>query len=190
MGVESSEMRDAVDKLEKARTKILEVKGWQVSQLQWTLRFRDRGGEDSLEHEAFLAMWLSVLVFPDMSRPSISRHVLPVAVRLARGERIALVTAVLVGVYRDLSLISGFERGDCDGKLNSKSLLKLVQVWTWERFKNVGPKAKEIYLKASQDSLGGTNWNPLRFYVEEAMWVTVDNNLDKEFVAFAILSMG
>lgn len=52
-GVESSEMRDAVDKLEKARTKILEVKGWQVSQLQWTLRFRDSGGEDSSEHEAF-----------------------------------------------------------------------------------------------------------------------------------------
>ncbi|KAG2304950.1 hypothetical protein Bca52824_033601 [Brassica carinata] len=29
------------------------------------------------------------------------------------------------------------------------------------------------------------NWNPLRLYVEEAMWVTVDNNLDDEFVAFA-----
>ncbi|KAL0796765.1 hypothetical protein Bca101_068142 [Brassica carinata] len=208
--LENSEMRDAVDKLEKAKTKILAVKGGQVSQLQWTSRFRDRGGDESLEHEAFLAMWLSVLVFPDMSRRSISKHVFPVAVRLARGERIALAPAVLAGVYRDLSRISGFGRGDCDRKLNSKSLLKLVQVWTWERFKNVRPKAKKIpkgeprisrwdglqkeyeNVRLSLDDFEWRpytkplhNWNPLRVYVEEAMWVTVDNSLDDEFVAFA-----
>ncbi|KAL0796830.1 hypothetical protein Bca101_068207 [Brassica carinata] len=81
----------------------------------------------------------------ERSRRSISKRVVPIAVRLARGERIALAPAVLAGVYRDLGLISGFGRGeDCDGKLSLKSLLKLVQVWTWERFKNLRPKAKEI----------------------------------------------
>ncbi|CAN7083380.1 unnamed protein product [Brassica oleracea var. botrytis] len=200
--VESSEMRDAVKKLEKARTKIMGGKGGQVRQSQWTLRFGDR--DDPLEHEAFLAMWLSHLVFPHMSRRSISRHVFPVAVRLARGERVALAPAVLASVYRDLGAITG------DESYHPKSLLKLVQVWTWERFKNVRPKAKEIpkgeprisrwdglqkkyeNVRLSLDDFEWRpytkplqNWNPLRFYVEEAMWVNVDNSLDDEFVAFA-----
>ncbi|KAL0696723.1 hypothetical protein Bca4012_063903 [Brassica carinata] len=90
-------------------------------------------------------------------------------------------------------------------------LLKLVQVWTWERFKNIRPQAGEIpkgepriaqwsLLKQRCDcderlsfddfdwrpyTKPLHNWNPLRLYVEEAMWVTVDNNLDDEFVAFA-----
>nr|VDC64910.1 unnamed protein product [Brassica rapa] len=197
--VESSEMRGAVKKLEKARTKIMGGKGGQVRQSQWTLRFRDRD-DDSLEHEAFLAMWLSILVFPHMSR-----RVFPVAVRLARGERVALAPAVLASVYRDLGAITGD-----DESYHPKSLLKLVQVWTWERFKNVRPKAKEIpkgeprisrweglqkryeNVRMSLDDFEWRpytkplqNWNPLRFYVEEAMWIPIDNGIDDEFVAFA-----
>ncbi|CDY22846.1 BnaA06g02310D [Brassica napus] len=202
--VESSEMRGAVKKLEKARTMIMGGKGGQVRQSQWTLRFRDRD-DDSLEHEAFLAMWLSILVFPHMSRRSISRRVFPVAVRLARGERVALAPAVLASVYRDLGAITGD-----DESYHPKSLLKLVQVWTWERFKNVRPKAKEIpkgeprisrweglqkkyeNVRMSLDDFEWRpytkplqNWNPLRFYVEEAMWIPIDNGIDDEFVAFA-----
>uniref|UniRef100_M4DQX0 RRM domain-containing protein n=2 Tax=Brassica campestris TaxID=3711 RepID=M4DQX0_BRACM len=202
--VESSEMRGAVKKLEKARTMIMGGKGGQVRQSQWTLRFRDRD-DDSLEHEAFLAMWLSILVFPHMSRRSISRRVFAIAVRLARGERVALAPAVLASVYRDLGAITGD-----DESYHPKSLLKLVQVWTWERFKNVRPKAKEIpkgeprisrweglqkkyeNVRMSLDDFEWRpytkplqNWNPLRFYVEEAMWIPIDNGIDDEFVAFA-----
>ncbi|CAN6829615.1 unnamed protein product [Brassica oleracea] len=52
--LESSEMRRAVKRLEKARTKILgnQNNGYRVSQLQWTLRFKDIDDDDSLEHEA------------------------------------------------------------------------------------------------------------------------------------------
>lgn len=137
-------------------------------------------------------------------RRSISKRVVPITVRLARGERIALAPAVLAGVCRDLGLIS-------DGKHNLKSLLKLVQVWTWERFKNLRPKPRDIPKGepriAHWDSLQQRhknvmlrfddfewrpytkplkNWNPLKVYVEEAQWVTIDNNsLGDEFVSFA-----
>ncbi|KAF3516740.1 hypothetical protein DY000_02059164 [Brassica cretica] len=202
-----SEMKDAVEKLEKA---------WQekkaghdfVREEPWTSRFFGRG---DLEHEAFLVLWLSLYVFPARSHRSISKRVVPIAVRLARGERIALAPAVLAGVYRDLGQISGFGRGgDCDGKLNLKSLLKLVQVWTWERFKNVRPKPRDIPKGepriAQWDSLQQRhknvrltfddfewrpctktlrNWDPLRVYVEEAKWVTVDKSLGDEFASFA-----
>ncbi|CAN7083316.1 unnamed protein product [Brassica oleracea var. botrytis] len=205
--VHSSEMKDAVEKLEKA---------WQekkaghdfVREEPWTSRFFGRG---DLEHEAFLVLWLSLYVFPARSHRSISKRVVPIAVRLARGERIALAPAVLAGVYRDLGQISGFGRGgDCDGKLNLKSLLKLVQVWTWERFKNVRPKPRDIPKGepriAQWDSLQQRhknvrltfddfewrpytktlrNWDPLRVYVEEAKWVTVDKSLGDEFASFA-----
>ncbi|KAJ4917768.1 hypothetical protein Rs2_03318 [Raphanus sativus] len=210
--LESSEMRVAVDKLEKARAKIIGnwISGCRVSQVQWTSSFKDR--DDSLEHEAFLAMWLSHFVFPHKSRPSISRHVLPTAVRLARGERIALAPAVLAGLYRDLGRICAITGDESDHqKFIAMSLLKLVQVWTWERFKNIRPQAGEIpkgepriaqwsLLKQRCGSDEGfsfddfdwrpytkplNNWNPLRLYVEEAMWVTVDNSLDDEFVTFA-----
>ncbi|KAJ0242184.1 PMD domain-containing protein [Hirschfeldia incana] len=203
----SSEMKDAVEKLEKAW---LEKKAGHdfVVEEPWTSSFFGRG---DLEHEAFLVLWLSLYVFPEKSRRSISKRVVPIAVRLARGERIALAPAVLAGVYRDLGLISGFGRGgDCDGKLSLKSLLKLVQVWTWERFKNLRPKAKEIPRGepriAQWDSLQQKhknvrlkfddfewrpytkplkNWNPLGVYVEEAKWVTVGKSLGDEFASFA-----
>ncbi|VVB00777.1 unnamed protein product [Arabis nemorensis] len=58
------------------------------------------------------------------SRRSITTDVIPIAIRLARGERIALAPAVLA--------------------VNMKSLFKLVQVWIWERFSNTRPNVREI----------------------------------------------
>ncbi|KAF2607378.1 hypothetical protein F2Q68_00043575 [Brassica cretica] len=86
-------MRGAVKKLEKARERIIADvnRDGCVSQLLWTSRFKDRD-DDSLEHAAFLATWLSHLVFPHKTRSSISRKVFPIAVRLARGERVALAS--------------------------------------------------------------------------------------------------
>ncbi|CAL9230787.1 unnamed protein product, partial [Arabidopsis halleri] len=90
------------------------------------------------------------------------------------------------------------------------SLFKLVQVWTWERFRNIRPEVREIpqgepriarwsnlqqrskNVRWSFDDFDWRpyikplkNWNPLRFYLEEAMLVTVDDNLEDEFVSFA-----
>ncbi|XP_033129844.1 protein MAINTENANCE OF MERISTEMS isoform X3 [Brassica rapa] len=201
--VHSSEMEDAVEKLEEAWEEKKAGHGM-VREEPWTSRFFGRG---DLEHEAFLVLWLSLYVFPAMrTRRSISKRVVPIAVRLARGERIALAPAVLAGVYKDLGQISG----RCDGKLNLKSLLKLVQVWTWERFKDLRPKPRDIPKGepriAQWDSLQQRhknvrlrfddfewrpytkplkNWNPLRFYIEEAKWVTVGKSLGDEFAPFA-----
>ncbi|CAL9230786.1 unnamed protein product [Arabidopsis halleri] len=170
-----------------------------------------RGGQ--MEHEAFLVLWFSLFVFPGDCCRSISRNVIPIAVRLASGERIALAPTVLAFLYKDLGRICDFARGKCAGKVSLKSLFKLVQVWTWERFKNIRPKAKEIPEGEPRNSSVGQwdsliqrsknvrlyfddfdwrpytkplkNWNPLRFYAEEAMWVTVDDSVDDEFASFA-----
>ncbi|KAG7600132.1 Aminotransferase-like plant mobile domain [Arabidopsis suecica] len=202
---ESSEIRDSVKILQKARLEN-RCKDGRVTELQWILSFRNRN--DSLEHEAFLALWLSHFVFPNKHHRSITKTNLPIAVRLARGERIALATPVLANIYKDLSEIS---RGKSTTKyLSLQSLFKLVQLWIWERFEKLRPEAKEIpigeprisrwdglqqktenvrlsfddfewrpYTKALK------NWNPLRLYVEEAMWVTVDDKLEDELVSFA-----
>ncbi|EOA39176.1 hypothetical protein CARUB_v10012136mg [Capsella rubella] len=204
--LESSEMRDAVEKLDKA---ISETKcsGNYVRVSSWISRFSGRGGQ--MEHEAFLVSWLSLFVFPGTARRGISKYVTPIAVRLARGERIALAPVVLASLYRDLGRICDFSREKCADKINFKSLFKLVQVWTWERFRNTRPKAREIPKGGPRIAQWGAlpqrnkmrlsfddfewrpytkplkNWNPLRFYLEDAMWVTVDDNVDDEFASFA-----
>ena len=83
-------------------------------------------------------------------------------------------------------------------------------MWTWERFKNLRRKARDIPKGepriAQWDSLQQRhknvrlrfddfewrpytkplkNWNPLRFYIEEAKWVTVGKSLGDEFAPFA-----
>ncbi|KAG7594753.1 Aminotransferase-like plant mobile domain [Arabidopsis thaliana x Arabidopsis arenosa] len=204
--LKSSEMRDAVEKLEKERFENRCSDGT-LKETPWISSFLGRGGQ--MEHEAFLVLWLSLFVFPATSRRAISKHVAPVAVRLARGERIALAPVVLSILYRDLGRICDFGREKCADKVNLKSLFKLVQVWTWERFRNIRPKAREIPKGepriAQWDSLQQRNqnvrlsfddfewrpytkdlknWNPLRFYVEEAIWVTVDESIDDEFASF------
>ncbi|CAA7048429.1 unnamed protein product [Microthlaspi erraticum] len=209
--LEMSEMRNSVEKLEKEWKRMMNVasKGSGVTQPSWITSFLGRG--DDTEHEAFLVLWLSFFVFPYRSRRFVSRDVISIAVRLARGERIALAPAVLASVYRDLDRISGLGGEKSDKKVTLRSLFKLVQVWTWERFKKTRPNAREIPKGepriAQWDSLQQRsnlrfsfdaedfdwrpytkplkNWNPLRFYVEEAMWVTVDDSTDDEFASFA-----
>ncbi|EFH70535.1 hypothetical protein ARALYDRAFT_337228 [Arabidopsis lyrata subsp. lyrata] len=154
--LKSSEMRDAVEKLEKERFENRCSDGT-LKETPWISSFLGRGGQ--MEHEAFLVLWLSLFVFPATSRR-------------------ALAPVVLSILYRDLGRICDFGREKCADKVNLKSLLKLVQVWTWERFRNIRPKAREIPKDLK-------NWKPLRFYVEEAMWVTVDESIDDEFAYFA-----
>ncbi|KAJ0234595.1 Aminotransferase-like [Hirschfeldia incana] len=110
-----------------------------VSQVEWISRFMNIGGE--LEHVAFLALWLSYFVFPS-SYYHVDEAVFSVAVHVARGNRIALAPAVLAHLYADLTLLKQHIREftvDKD-KIELKGLFKLVQVWTWERFKELQPE--------------------------------------------------
>ncbi|KFK35846.1 hypothetical protein AALP_AA4G044500 [Arabis alpina] len=205
----SLEMRDVLEKLERGRVENRSKDGRVVPQ-SWISSFMNGDDDDEIEHEAFLTMWLSDYVFPDAWRRSISRNVLPIAVRLARGERVALAPAVLATLYRDLSRIHGFAKSDKKVKL--ESLLKLVQVWIWERFSSIRPEAREMRMgepriarwsvkeqrcekKNGRLRFDGFEWRPYgktirnwchpKFFVEEGKWLSVDESLDDEFVSFA-----
>lgn len=104
----------------------------------------DSGSE--IEHEAFLSLWLSRFVFPN-SNSVISRSVFPIAVKLARGTRIAHVPAVLAGIYIDLSflkekivalsLVDSWEDENRKLEITIWSPFQLVQIWARERFKDL-----------------------------------------------------
>ncbi|KAL1191796.1 putative serinePthreonine-protein phosphatase 7 long form [Cardamine amara subsp. amara] len=198
--LESSEMKEAIEKLEKRKQE-------SMREVSWISSFVD----DELEHEAFLVLWLSKFVFPK-SRHSISSNVFSIAVRLARGERIALAPAVLASIYRELSQICALESTQ---NVYLDSLFKLVQIWIWERFKSIRPEAKVIPrgkhriarwsgLSQRFENVGQIvlddfiwrpyieplkNWNPPRFYLEEAKLVRIDESLNgdnnAEFISFA-----
>ncbi|CAH2036404.1 unnamed protein product [Thlaspi arvense] len=163
--------------------------------------------KDSFSRISFTGFW-----FPNAnSRRCISRHVFPIAVRLARGEKVALAPAVLASIYRDLGHIQAFAREKSTQNLSPKSLFKLVQVWAWERFRNIRPEAREVrrgepriaqwsrlnqkYAEKESLSFDDFEWRPYtkpldnwklsRLYLEEAKWVTIDDDLDDEFVSFA-----
>ncbi|WJX23743.1 hypothetical protein P8452_12932 [Trifolium repens] len=101
--------------------------------------------------KAFLATWFSIFVFPH-KRMFVKSCLFPIAIRLARGNTIALAPSVLPSLYKDLSLIKKqiVDLKKCSDKfplvldVNLQSPFYLVQVWVWERFKNLQPQPKLI----------------------------------------------
>ncbi|WJX37771.1 hypothetical protein P8452_25503 [Trifolium repens] len=121
--LEDQEMREVEQKLIAARQE-KSINSWTPSTSMWMDIFIGRGSE--IEHEAFLATWL--------------------------GYPIALAPAVLASLYKDLSL---FKKQIVDLnkvpdkfplvlEVNVQSPIYLVQVWVWERFKNLQPQPKWI----------------------------------------------
>jgi len=62
--------------------------------------FVDKGSE--IEHEAFIATWLSISVIPH--KKVVECCFFSIVVNLARGNPIALAPAVLASIYKDLTL--------------------------------------------------------------------------------------
>ncbi|GMI79423.1 hypothetical protein HRI_001611600 [Hibiscus trionum] len=113
----------------------------------WMDYFMGTGNE--LEHEAFLSLWLSSFVFVcSTSLTYIGSHVFPIAIHLARGNRVALAPAVLSSIYRDLNLIKdgffGSVVAQTNELVNLYAPFQLVQVWVWERFPGLRPTPKPI----------------------------------------------
>ena len=134
-----------------------------------------------------------------------------VAILLSSGVRIGLAPAVLAHLYADLSLSK--DHTIDDDKIVLSALFKLVQAWTYERFKELWPKHANPLLKgdprlALWDDLkqkktksianskvesfewrpyakAVENWEFPQFYPEKAMRVHVDQNLDEELISFA-----
>ncbi|KAL9403430.1 hypothetical protein Peur_000402 [Populus x canadensis] len=135
----SRELKEIEDKLAEAGRNISRGKVIKPCQSKWMEKFMDSGGE--IEHEAFLSLWLARYVFRD-SDTALKDHFFPIAIQMARGERIALAPAVLASIYRDLSLLKEtivfttkletFEDGVL--ALTIWSPFLLVQIWGWERF--------------------------------------------------------
>jgi len=100
-----------------------------------------------IEHEAFLATWLSIFVFRHKLLVKLS--LFPIAVHLARGNPVAFAPSVLASIYNDLGVFKktvddsskypvGGDRYPLE--LTLESPFYLVQIWVWERFKNLQPQ--------------------------------------------------
>ena len=202
--------------VEKEWVKIKRDKVNCVTQVAWMGRFMDSGDDDEeeLEHVAFLVLWLSYFVFSSRYY-HIDEAILPIAVHLSSGVRIALAPAVLAHLYADLPLLKDHTRSkSIDDKIELNALFKLVQVWTWERFKELRPKpnlllqgqprlarwvdveqgdtdVRQILDNSKMDSFewrpftkAVRNWEFRKFYPEKAIWVRVVPDLDEEFISF------
>ncbi|KAM7269668.1 hypothetical protein ACFE04_025165 [Oxalis oulophora] len=144
----NEEMIGVEEELEKARMEVRKsVSSKKVTQTPWLLRFF-KSVDSEVEHEAFLALWLSRFVLPCAS-DTVMKYAIPIAVRLARGVRIALGPAVLASIYRDLTLLkSKVIDSTCStgGSLMLNAPFQLVLVWVWERFKKLQPNPNSTQL--------------------------------------------
>lgn len=148
--LEDQQMKEAEEKLIIARKELKQQAGKPRARL-WMDIFIDKGSE--IEHEAFLATWLSVFVFPH--KVLLKSCLFPIAVQLARGNPIALAPAVLASIYKDLSLfkktIVGLKKYPVGGvrlplEITLASPFYLVQIWVWERFKNLQPQPQTMMI--------------------------------------------
>jgi hypothetical protein len=107
--------------------------------------FNDKGSE--IEHEAFLATWLSIFVFPH--KKMLNSCLFSIDVNHARRNPISLAPAVLASINKDLTLfkktiidLSKYLVGDDIFPIEFTLLshFYLVQVWVWERFTNLQPQ--------------------------------------------------
>ncbi|CAL4917645.1 unnamed protein product [Urochloa decumbens] len=105
--------------------------------------------EETLEHGAFLSMWLSHFVLPsppfDAAVAVPAEEVIPIAARLARGQGVALAPAALAGIYSDLSELKGHLKWSANKRTGaaapsiSAPTMQILQLWVWERFPELRP---------------------------------------------------
>ncbi|MQM15937.1 hypothetical protein Taro_048891 [Colocasia esculenta] len=177
--------------------------GWLKLYLDWN----GAGGDDQMEHVAFLSLWLSRFVFPGPSSNIIGPHVFPLAARLATGTRLALAPAVLASLYRDLRLIKELAARDHstgDAVAVVWAPFQLLQMWFWERFSALkpweGPRSLQPHepwaarwhgLQATPPAPvrardfrwrpyadGAEGWAPPPFYPDVGRWV--DGSLEED----------
>ncbi|XP_073224879.1 uncharacterized protein [Cicer arietinum] len=192
--LEDDEMKEVEKKLILARqVKSKSKKGVAPSTSMWMDIFINKGSE--IEHEAFLATWLSIFVFPHKLN-LVKSSLFPVAIHLARGNQIALAPAVLASLYKDLSLfkesIVGLEKCSLKGvrfplelEVNLRSPFYLVQIWVWERFQNLQPQPKLInngdHVLLKWDMVKGLEIDNVRLALDSA----VDDFLWRSYVGYA-----
>ncbi|XP_025791614.1 uncharacterized protein LOC112872777 [Panicum hallii] len=112
-----------------------------------------RDEEQLLEHGAFLSMWLSRFVLPSPPFGAVpEEEVIPIAVRLARGQSVALAPAALASIYSDLSALRRhFVWAKRTEAPSVSAPMHILQLWVWERFPELRPSAPA----GIPDSAGG-----------------------------------
>jgi len=147
--LQNQEMREVEKKLILARKEQWKRKQGKASLSAWMDLFGNSGSE--IEHEAFLATWLSMIGFSPSGY--VSELAFPIAIHLARGNPIALGPPVLASIYQDLALLKktivGLAKklllGDnLELEVTLQSPFYLVQIWVWERFGNLQPQPSLI----------------------------------------------
>ncbi|KAK0599574.1 hypothetical protein LWI29_006517 [Acer saccharum] len=172
--LETDEQKSTAEKLKQTITELGRTGRNKADYSLWKKTFMDSGSE--IEHEAFLAFWLTRFVFPVSS--VIVRTVFPIAIQLARGTRIALAPAILASIYRDLSLLKEkivalaqldhFENEqDSSALVNFTFTTSVVQIWAWERFLELRPKPNLIQLGEPRFA----QWHKTIFRVENVRTV-------------------
>uniref|UniRef100_A0A0R0EYM1 Aminotransferase-like plant mobile domain-containing protein n=2 Tax=Glycine max TaxID=3847 RepID=A0A0R0EYM1_SOYBN len=145
--LQSQEMREVKNKLILAREQPWRRTKAKASLSAWMDVLINSGSE--VEHEAFLATWLSMIGFSSIGL--VSTLVFPIAVHLGRGNPIALGPAVLASLYKDLTLLKNTVVGMTEQlvlgyklelEVTLQSPFYLVQIWVWERFKNLQPQPR------------------------------------------------
>ncbi|KAL9233197.1 hypothetical protein vseg_008224 [Gypsophila vaccaria] len=194
----------------------LEIKrrcNYHIPFYEWMKFFKGKGGD--LENVGLIVQWLSRYVFC-VDQFDVDVNCFDFAVSLCLGCRIALAPAVLASIYRDLgSLKRKCVSSDYESKVVLWSPLHLVQVWAWERFPRLSPKARclsfgepriarwhDLY-KVKIDGVGSClescaggflwrpyardveNWEFPKFYSEEGMFVVLNNEGDEELLSLA-----
>ncbi|WOK99123.1 hypothetical protein Cni_G07835 [Canna indica] len=117
-----------------------------ADQSAWMRHYMEGEG-DELEHIAFLALWLSRFVFPGPPIKTVKQHMLPIAIRLARGTRIAFGPAVLASLYRDLGAIRDnlvVHNSPKAEPLVVWAPFNLLQLWLWEHFLSLRPDKQNL----------------------------------------------
>ncbi|WVY95319.1 hypothetical protein V8G54_034407 [Vigna mungo] len=147
--LQNQEMIQVQEKLILARKEPWKSNKGKASISAWMDIFRNSGSE--IEHEAFLATWLTMVGFSP--NDCVNRLVFPMAIHLARGNPIALGPTVLASIYQDLSLLKETVVGltkklilgdNLELEVILRSPFYLVQIWAWERFKNFQPQPRVI----------------------------------------------
>ncbi|XP_058784205.1 uncharacterized protein LOC131658975 [Vicia villosa] len=139
----NSEQVKVEKELIEARRMFNRSKAKIVNQKAWMMYFME--SETKVEHEAFLIYWLSRFVFPASAYDTILKSVIPIAIHLAHGNRIALAPSVLANIYWDLSLLNSVITKNATTIKKSLTVniwapFQLVQIWALERFLALNPR--------------------------------------------------